>query len=221
VLRCYHRSPYHEAFFVPQCHCCKDDPRGSRFPSENHCPFRGVVCLAHDSATSNVPVTIQVYYAFLEFPNATTDGVPNYLYHGAMQYQQVGVRLNGVHFKGPLEVEGHNMVFFRDRVEIVDDHGPFLDCASDGFGICGFQDLVGTPPDVDECNRHFGPVYNDKLGEVVCHYHIHAMTTLPSVIFDKQEPSFQPLVQHHHFQNTWHEGPITTGVGLAVAASFL
>jgi hypothetical protein len=66
--------------------------------------------------------------------------------------------------------------------------------ANDGFGIYGFQDIDGTSPVVDECNGHFGPVSNDDLDTVVYHYHIHETTTLPSLTFDKQEPTFQPYI---------------------------
>jgi len=210
----------------PYCPFGKDDPRGYCLPSEPNCPFSGLVCPAQDLAKrfgldGDIPVPMQVYREFPELPNPTTDDLPNHLYHGAVEYQQVGVHLNGVHFKGPSEAEGYNVdtsmipllcgghvtppvgpgpqyhyhkASTCDHVETVGDHGPLLGYANDGFGIYGFQDIDGTSPVVDECNGHFGPVSNDKLGEVVYHYHIHETTTLPSMTFDKQEPSFQPYI---------------------------
>jgi len=143
------------------------------------------------------------------------------LYHGAREYQQVGVHLNGVQFKGPSEAEGYNVdtsmipllcgghvtppvgpgpqyhyhkASTCAHVETVGEHGPLIGYANDGFGIYGFQDIDGTSPVVDECNGHFGPVSSAKLDEVVYHYHAHETTTLPSMTFEKQEPSFQPYI---------------------------
>merc|ERR1712232_518378 len=64
--------------------------------------------------------------------------------------------------------------------------------ANDGFGIYGFHDIDGTAPVVDECNGHFGPVSNSALDVVEYHYHIHETAVLPSLTFDRQEPTFQP-----------------------------
>jgi len=140
---------------------------------------------------------------------------------GAVEYQQVGVHINGVHLKGPAEAGGYNvdtqtipllcgghvtppvdlgpLYHYHkaptcDHVETPGEHGPLIGYANDGYGIYGFQDIDGTTPVVDECNGHFGPVSNGKLDEVVYHYHLHKTTTLPSMTFDKQEPSFQPYI---------------------------
>lgn len=209
----------------PYCPFGKDDPRGYCLPAESgSCPFAGMLCpnqtLAHDlGLDGDVPVPIQIYHEFPLNPDPTLDELPNHLYQGAREYQQVGVHLNGVHIKGPSEAEGYNVdtsmipllcgghvtppvgpgpqyhyhkASTCDHVEIVGDHGPLIGYANDGFGIYGFQDIDGTSPVVDECNGHFGPVSNSNIEEVVYHYHIHETVTQPSMTFEKQEPSFQP-----------------------------
>lgn len=170
--------------------------------------------------SGDVPVPIQIYHEFPLHPDPTADDLPNHLYHGAVEFQQVGVHLNGVHLKGPGEAEGYNVdtclipllcgghvtppvgpgsqyhyhkASTCDHVETVGEHGPLIGYANDGFGIYGFQDIDGTAPVVDECNGHFGPISNAKLDEEVeYHYHIHETTTLPSMTFEHQEPNFHP-----------------------------
>lgn len=50
-------------------------------------------------------------------------------------------------------------------------HGLLFGYALDGFGVYGYEDLHGLAPVLDECGGHFGPVDEDKLDEVVYHYH--------------------------------------------------
>lgn len=210
----------------PYCPFGKGDPRGYCLPAEPGCPFEGMICphqaiAQEQDLDGDVPVPIQIYHEFLLQPDPTTEDLPNHLYHNAVEYQQVGVHLNGVHLKGPSEAEGYNVdtslipllcgghvtppvgpgpqyhyhkASTCDHIEAVGQHGPLVGYANDGYGIYGFQDLDGTSPVVDECNGHFGPVSSDKLDAVVYHYHVHETTTLPSMTFDKQEPSFQPYV---------------------------
>jgi len=217
----------HGAVLGPYCPFGKGDPRGYCLPCEgSQCPFEGMICPAQELAVDlgldgDVPVAIQVYHEFPLRPDPTRDELPNHLYHNAIEYQQVGVHLNGVHLKGPSEAEGYNVdtsvipllcgghvtppvgpgpqyhyhkASTCDHVQTIGAHGPLIGYANDGFGIYGFQDIDGTAPVVDECNGHFGPVSNDDLDTVVYHYHIHETTTLPSLTFEKQEPTFQPYI---------------------------
>lgn len=167
----------------------------------------------------DVPVSFQIWAEFPLNPDPTADDLPKHLYSGATQYQQIGVHLNGVHIKGPGEAEGYNVDTSRipllcgghvtppigagpvyhyhkastcDHIEVVGQHGPLIGFANDGFAIYGFQDIDGTAPVVDECNGHFGPVSNERLEEVTYHYHAHETSVVPSLTFEKQEPSFQP-----------------------------
>lgn len=198
---------------------------GYCLPGEEHgCPFAGMECPQQDLAIDfhldgDVPVPLQVYHEFPLNPDPTSDELPNHMYNGAREYQQIGVHLNGVHIKGPGEAEGYNVdtsmipllcgghvtppigpgpsyhyhkASTCDHIEIVGDHGPLIGYANDGFGIYGFQDIDGTAPVVDECNGHFGPLSNANLTDIVYHYHAHETTTLPSMNFIHQEPSFQP-----------------------------
>jgi hypothetical protein len=211
----------------PYCPFGKDDPRGYCLPAEGgHCPFKGMVCPYQELAKNlsldgDVVVPIQIYHEFPLYPDPTSDDLPNHLYHGAIEYQQVGVHLNGVHIKGPSEAEGYNVdtsmipllcgghvtppvgpgpqyhyhkASTCDHDETPGEHGPLIGYANDGFGIYGFHDLDGTAPVVDECNGHFGPVSNVALDMVVYHYHIHETSVLPSLTFDRQEPTFQPYL---------------------------
>jgi hypothetical protein len=166
----------------------------------------------------DVVVPIQIYHEFDLHPDPTKESLPNHLYHGAVEYQQVGVHLNGVHIKGPSEAEGYNVdtslipllcgghvtppigpgpqyhyhkASTCDHIETPGLHGPLLGYANDGFGIYGFQDIDGTAPVVDECNGHFGPITNEA-DNVTYHYHAHESFVMPSLTFNKQEPTFQP-----------------------------
>jgi hypothetical protein len=208
----------------PYCPFGENDPRGYCLPAEGKCVFEGMVCPNQTLASKlnlsgDVPVTNQIYREFTLNPDPTADDLPKHLYHGATEYQQIGVHLNGVHIKGPSEAEGYNVdtswipllcgghvtppvgpgpVYHYhkastcDHIETPGEHGPLLGYANDGFGIYGFQDISGTAPVVDECNGHFGPVTNADLETVFYHYHAHELTVMPSLTFTKQEPLFQP-----------------------------
>jgi len=208
----------------PYCPFGKDDPRGYCLPAEGTaCPFAGLICPAQDLAKNmsldgDVVVPIQIYHEFSLHPDPTAEDLPNHLYYGAIEYQQVGVHLNGVHIKGPSEAEGYNVDTSRipllcgghvtppigpgpqyhyhkastcDHIETPGKHGPLLGYANDGFAIYGFQDIDGTAPVVDECNGHFGPT-PENLEVVTYHYHAHESSVMPSLTFDHQEPTFQP-----------------------------
>lgn len=213
-----------DALLGPYCPFGKGDPRGYCLPAESICPFQGMICpnqelAKNKSLDGDVVVPIQIYHEFPLRPDPTLESLPNHLYHGAIEYQQVGVHLNGVHIKGPSEAEGYNVdtslipllcgghvtppvgpgpqyhyhkASTCDHIETPGEHGPLLGYANDGFGIYGFQDIDGTTPVVDECNGHFGAVRNSRLDDVMYHYHAHETVTLPSMTFDRQEPSFQP-----------------------------
>jgi len=207
----------------PYCPFGKGDSRGYCLPEETNCPFKGKICPAQESAkklnlSGDVVVPIQIYHEFTLHPDPTQEDLPNHVYHGAVEYQQAGVHLNGVHIKGPSEAEGYNVdaaalpllcgghvtppvgpgpqyhyhkASTCDHIQTPGEHGPLIGYANDGFGIYGFQDIDGTAPVVDECNGHFGPVTN-SLDDVTYHYHAHEMAVMPSLTFDHQEPSFQP-----------------------------
>lgn len=207
----------------PYCPFGKGDPRGYCLMAEKSCPFQGMVCPYQDlaknlSLSGDVVVPIQIYHEFDLQPDPTREDLPNHLYYGAIEYQQVGVHLNGVHIKGPSEAEGYNVdtamipllcgghvtppigpgpqyhyhkASTCDHIETPGEHGPLLGYANDGFGIYGFQDIDGTAPVVDECNGHFGPV-TSNLSHVTYHYHAHESYVMPSLTFEKQEPTFQP-----------------------------
>jgi hypothetical protein len=50
-------------------------------------------------------------------------------------------------------------------------HGLLFGYALDGFGLYGYEDIGGSAPVLDECGGHFGPTDDDKLDEIVYHYH--------------------------------------------------
>merc|ERR1719158_1884831 len=71
------------------------------------CPYQDLA--KNLSLDGDVVVPIQIYHEFELRPDPTREDLPNHLYHGAIEYQQVGVHLNGVHLKGPSEAEGYNV----------------------------------------------------------------------------------------------------------------